>query len=100
MSTDTFIAGFAVAVSLIAAYFSWQSSVKSEELSRINALIALREYYFARFRCEAEFIESHRDFPSAAASSGKKASEAADRMHEIDKKLAMHCDKLLQELRT
>ena len=100
MSTDTLIAGFAVVVSLIAAYFSWRTSIKSNELSRINALIALREHYFSAFRREAEFIERHRDMPSAVASSGKSAGDAADRLRVIDTELAKHCDRLVRELRT
>lgn len=100
MSVDTLIAGFAVVVSLIAAYFSWRASIKSNELNRINALIALREHYFATFRREAEFIDRHKDFVSAVRASAKNAGEAADRMREIDAFLAKHTDQLLHELRT
>ena len=97
MKIEVLIAGFAVIVSLVAAYFSWRTSTKSNEISRVNVLVALRDYYFTAFRREAEFIEKHRDMASAVQSAGKAAGEAADRLRAIDAKLSEHYDRLINE---
>ena len=99
MTTDTLIAGFAVIVSLVAAYFSWRSTTKSNELSRINALVALRDHYFTAFRRHAEFAEHHRDMASAVQAAGQAAGEAADRLRVIDAKLSDHYEGLVNEAR-
>ena len=97
MTTDTLIAGFAVVVSLVAAYFSWRAATKSNELSRINALVVLRDYYFTTFQRHAEFVEQHRGIASAVQAAGQAAGEAADRLRVIDAKLSDHYERLVNE---
>jgi hypothetical protein len=99
MTTDTLIAGFAVLVSLLAAYFSWRAATRSNELSRINALVALRDHYSTAFRRHAEFAEQHRGMASAVQSAGQAAGEAADRLRVIDAKLSGHYERLVNDVR-
>jgi hypothetical protein len=100
MGTDTFIAVFAVVVSLGAAYFSWLTAAKSNELSRISALIALREHYFTLFQRNVEFADNHKGMASAVAAAASSAGEAADRLRAIDSRLVAHYEGLIRETRT
>ena len=83
----------AVALSSIALVVSWKTSTRSNQLNSLNTLVTLRQHYFDMFRKEADLAETYKEQVSVVRSAGESASIAADRMREIDGKIAWYYDK-------
>lgn len=82
-------------VSVPAAVFSWRLAARANHLGRIKALIALRRHYFDMFRLEVEFVERNRNRPGAIRAAAESAAAVADRMRQIDARLAAHHESLM-----
>ena len=95
MSTDTLIAIVAVLVSLVAAYFSWRAATQSNQLNRINSLVALRQHYSGLFRLDADMAEQYRSQPSAMKNIGESGATNAERVRVLDRALALHYQELV-----
>jgi hypothetical protein len=78
-----------------AAVFSWRLAAHANHLGRIKALIALRRHYFDMFRLEVEFVERNRNRPGAIRAAAESAAAVADRMRQIDARLAAHHESLM-----
>lgn len=94
MNFEMVVSSIALIISISSAIITHRIGVKSNQLNKINALIAIRNHYFSMFRQEAEFIDRHRGHNSVVKSSAESAAELAEKMRNADISLSEYVEKI------